>query len=283
MRHATGRAHRGPHAYAARVFRRRHHHRLVFVTGGSGFVGQHLQETLDARRVEWVAPSADTLDLHHRERVLEQVAEWRPDVIVHLAYRKSDAASIVGASANVAEAATAVRARLVHLSSDLVFAGRDAAYTEADVPDATLDYGRWKSEAEREVTARCPGAVLVRTSLLYGTEHLAPWQVAVRDRRPVTWSEGEVRSATFVDDLAAATSVLIDHPDVCGPLHVAGPEPLTRADLARATAAWLRADPASLRTAPGAAADRPGRVVLDSAMAAATLGIHCRAVSAVLR
>ena len=59
--------------------------------------------------------------------------------------------------------------------------------------------------------------------------------------------------------------------------------PLTRADLARATAAWLRADPASLRTAPGAAADRPGRVVLDSAMAAATLGIHCRPVSAVLR
>ena len=92
-----------------------------------------------------------------------------------------------------------------------------------------------------------------------------------------------MRSATFVDDLVEATNVLIDHRDVHGPLHVAGPEALTRADLARSPAAWLHADPATLRTAPGAAPDRPGRVVLDSSMAAATLGIHCRPVSAVLR
>jgi hypothetical protein len=72
----------------------------------------------------------------------------------------------------------------VHLSTDVVFGGRPLPYTEADTPDPITDYGRWKTEAEAQVTAAHPGAILVRTSLIYGTEHLAPVQRDVEARDP---------------------------------------------------------------------------------------------------
>ena len=256
--------------------------RLILVTGGRGLLGRHLSETDLTRRYSWVAPTSSALDLRDRERVLQHVRGWKPSVIVHLAYRR-DAASIVGATAHIAEAAAACRARFIHLSTDLVFAGREAPYTERDAPDAPQEYGRWKAEAEARVAFWCPGAVIIRTSLLYGTVHLAPWQDDVRQRKPILWNEGELRCATHAADVAAAIAVLVRRREVRGPLHIAATEAISRAGLAQAMAGWMRLPDGAVRTAPGLAPGRPGRVVLDSSLAASTLGIHCRPLAAALR
>ncbi len=71
--------------------------------------------------------------------------------------------------------------------------------------------------------------------------------------------------------------------DIRGPLHVAATEAISRADLAQATAGWMRLPDGAVRTAPGVAPGRPGRIVLDSSLAASTLGIHCRPLAAALR
>ncbi|MFT3852916.1 MAG: sugar nucleotide-binding protein [Ilumatobacteraceae bacterium] len=256
--------------------------RTMLVTGGSGFLGRHLAEARGARAWSWIAPSSHDLDLRDRERVLEHVCERKPSVVVHLAYRRDDARSIVEASANVAEASATCRARLVHLSSDVVFAGREQPYVEDDPPDAVMDYGRWKAEAERRVAAACANSVLVRTSLLYGTTRLAPWQEAIRDRQPVTWFTDELRCPTHAADIAEAICLLARRTDVRGPLHVAAPEPIGRAGLAQAMADWLHLGDGAVRTGAGVPHDRPGRLILDSSRAAA-LGITCRTISAALR
>ncbi len=42
---------------------------------------------------------------------------------------------------------------------------------------AIIEYGRHKADAERVVTATIPEAAIIRTSLLYGTDHLSPFQI----------------------------------------------------------------------------------------------------------
>lgn len=253
----------------------------MFVTGGSGFLGRHVVRAAEAHEWIVVAPSSTTLDLRDRVSVMATVAEHRPDAIVHTAYRRDDRAAIVDATQHVAAAAALVDARLVHVSSDALFAGRPEPYVEADGPDPVHDYGRAKADAETIVGETLDRAVIVRTSLLLGDGELSPHEQAVRDAvrgtRPMAFFTDEFRSPLLVDDLAAALIDLAERTDVEGVLHVGGPEPMSRADLAIAAALRHGWDVAALRFATIAEAGltRPGRVVLDSSLAA-SIGLRVR-------
>ena len=119
-----------------------------------------------------------------------------------------------------------VGARLVHLSTDVVFDGcKGAPYTEIDQPSPWTDYGRSKAEAERRVAAVHPRAVIVRTSLLLGGPGHEPSKHELAAHDPdATFFEDELRSPAQVTDLARALLELATL-DVTGPLHVGGPEP----------------------------------------------------------
>lgn len=257
--------------------------RILFVTGASGYLGRHLVNGPASSDWELVAPSSSSLDLRDRDAVLEMIHDWRPTAIAHLAYRKTDRPSTVDASKHVAEAAAATKARLVHMSSDVVFPGRSIPYVETDETFPSNDYARDKIDAERAVIDACPGAVMIRTSLIYGTVELAPVQQDVADaingRTVTTFFTDEVRCPAHVEDVAAAVSALAAMREVCGPLHVAGPDALSRAEFAIRTARMLGLDPALVRTSTLAESGlaRPGCVVLDSGRAA-ELGIRCRPV-----
>jgi dTDP-4-dehydrorhamnose reductase len=257
--------------------------KLLFVTGASGFLGRHVVNGPATADWEIIAPSSTSLDLRNRDAVLDMVHDWRPTAIAHLAYRKGDRLSIVDASRHVAEAAEASKARLVHMSSDVVFPGRPHAYVETDEPFALSDYARDKIDAERAVSEVCPGAVLVRTSLLYGITELSQLQRDIGDAinglTDTAYFTDEVRCPAHVDDVAEAVTQLAAMRDVSGPLHVAGPEPLSRAEFAIRTAGILGLDPSLVRTSTleESGLVRSGHVVLDCGRAA-ELDIHCRPV-----
>jgi dTDP-4-dehydrorhamnose reductase len=145
-----------------------------------------------------------------------------------------------------------------------------------------------KMEAERAVTAECPGAVIVRTSLLYGTRRTARIQNDVEDallgRAAITFFTDEYRCPAHAGDVAAALSALAAEPSIRGPLNIAGPEAISRADLAAVFARWMGLDPRGLVTGSLALAGevRPDRVVLDSSRAA-SLGLRCRSLAETLR
>jgi len=262
----------------------------MFVTGANGFVGRHLVGSDVASDWEVVAPPSKALDITQAERVMDTIREWKPAAVVHLAYRRDDRRTIVQGSLNVARAAAAAGAHLVHLSTDVVFGGRLSPYTEWDPPSPVTDYGTWKAEAEAAVAGAHPTAVLVRTSLVYGTDQLAPVQrdveAALASRSSMSFFTDEIRCPVHATDLARAVSMLADRRDVSGPLHVAGPQAVDRAELARIVGTWLgmghRLD--TLRTSSIAESGlvRPACVVLDSGRAA-SLGITCRPVGDVLR
>jgi len=261
--------------------------RLLFLTGATGFLGTHVVAASETAEWELLAPASRALDVRERTRVLDDITSWSPNAIVHLAYRRDDRRAIVDGSRNIAEAAAAAGARLVHVSTDMVFAGREAPYSEDDTPDAQMNYGRWKAEAEVAVLAACPGAVVVRPSLLYGTDRMAPCQRDVDDvlagRSRMSFFTDEYRNATHAADVAAALVALADRPEVSGPLHVAAPTAISRADLAAAFARRLGSPGAQVPTSTLAESglDRPGRVVLSVARAE-VLSLTCRDVHAAL-
>jgi dTDP-4-dehydrorhamnose reductase len=260
----------------------------MLITGGSGFLGQHLSIASEADDWELFAPPSTMIDVRQRERVIEEVCSWRPTAIVHLAHRKGDRRTIVEGSRNIAEVAEICGARLVHVSTDAIFPGRAEPYREYDKPFPITEYGVMKLEAERAVVAECPNAVMVRTSLLYGTRRPAQIQLdvepAVTGRKAIRFFTDEFRCPAHAADVGAALSSLAAQPDIRGPLNVAGPEAISRADLAAIFARWMGFDPRALTTGTLALAGtiRPTRVVLDSALAA-SYGIQCRPLSETLR
>ncbi|MEP6296887.1 MAG: sugar nucleotide-binding protein, partial [Ilumatobacter sp.] len=129
--------------------------RVMLVTGASGFLGRHLVRGPISEEWEMIAPTSTSMDVTHRSGVLDTITSWKPDVVAHLAYRK-DRRTIVDGSRHVAEACVAAGSRLVHLSTDVVFAGRPSPYTERDVPDPILQYGIDKRDAELAVTSVAP-------------------------------------------------------------------------------------------------------------------------------
>lgn len=270
----------------------------LLVTGGTGYLGGALVRRALASGAtvaatyfsQAPAPTGATwlpLDVADALLVEEALDQLRPREVIHTAFRQNDPglwAITAEGAANVARAAHAVGARLVHISSDVIFDGeRDGAYTEADPPSPVSDYGRAKAAAEALVAGACPGAAIVRTSLIYG---FAPPDIHTRfilgiadGLRDALLFSDEYRCPIFVDDLADALLELADT-DFAGPINIAGSQRLSRYAFGRLIAAAHGRDPNALR--PGLNAEsglrRPRNCTLDITLAQKLLKTRLRGV-----
>lgn len=243
----------------------------LFVTGGSGYLGSEVVRQAQAASWTVLAPPRASLDIRNTEALAS--AAKGADAIVHTAYLQNgdDAWSItVDGTASVARAASQNGARLVHLSTDLVFDGETSVpYREEDPPRPIIPYGEAKLESERLVR-EVANALVVRTSLLYGKDEPGLHERMVLDRPDTTFFTDEIRCPTHVVDLAAALLELVASP-VRGVLHVAGPDAVSRHAFACAIARARGRDPEAVRGATSAHLARPKNCALDSSRARAML------------
>lgn len=209
----------------------------VLLTGATGQLGRSLQA---CRPSHWTlhALSRAQLDITDRAAIAAAMDALRPTLVINAAAytavdqaeRDQDHAYAVNhqGAANVAQAAGAAGARLVHLSTDYVFDGLSAQpYAEDDVPHPINVYGASKRSGELAVLQDHPGACVVRTSGVfseYGRNFLKTMlHLAGRaDAQPLRVVNDQRCCPTYAGDLAQAIVAMVEAQAAAGIYHYCG-------------------------------------------------------------
>ena len=251
--------------------------RLLVTGGRTGYLGRHVVAA--AAEHDVVAVGSADCDVRDRAAVDLLLDAHRPDAVVHTAYVQSDHAVTATGAVHVAQAAARVGARLVLVSSDVVFGGRPVPYDESEPPDPVSAYGEAKVEAETAALASGPDVVVARTSLILGdgeSKHEQLFRSLALGADGALF-EDERRCPVHVGDLAAALVELADS-DVRGVVHLGGADATSRLELGRLVARRDGLDADSLRAGRRADLPDPGPVDvrLDSSLAAGLLTTRLR-------
>jgi len=254
----------------------------ILVSGASGTLGRAFAAICARRNIACRLVDRAAMDIADPASVAAAIARWKPWAIVNTSgyVRIDDAESdrercmrenALG-PAVLAGACAGAGVRLVTFSSDQVFDGRGGrAWFESDVPAPLNVYGASKAAAEREVLARCPGAMVVRTSAFFG-----PWDRhnfafhalgALARREDFRAANDQRVSPTYVPDLVnVCLDLLIDGES--GIWHLANVGDVSWAELAARAATLAGVETETLRPCPsallGLVAARPHNGVLAS-------------------
>lgn len=225
----------------------------ILVTGCYGQLGRALVARLAAAGTPPAAVDLDELDVADPSAVKAYLdgLDAAPRVILNAAAftqvdrceREPEAAERgnVTAPAVLAEAAVAIGAKLVHVSTDYVFAGDgDRPYREDDPTEPRSTYGRTKLAGEHRVLEASADFLVVRTSWVFGEgrNFIAAILDQAAKRRsgetsgPLSVVADQRGRPTYAVDLAGALLRLVDA-GARGLYHVANDGIATWWDLAR--------------------------------------------------
>ncbi len=152
----------------------------IFITGANGQLGRAVNARYaNHKEIELINTDVAELDITNVEAVLNMIREVQPYAIINCAAHTAvDACetdednayriNAIGAR-NLSIAAGQTGAKMMHISTDYVFAG-DAKkpYTEFDMPNPQSAYGRTKLAGELFVKEFTDRHFIIRTAWLYG-------------------------------------------------------------------------------------------------------------------
>jgi dTDP-4-dehydrorhamnose reductase len=158
----------------------------ILITGSNGFLGSNLvdffsesagyqvfstsrSDTVDQNRSAYF--QGDLLDKVFVDRLFK---EMKPDIVINTVSlvnvdqcdEKPEFAHriTVNTAENIAKACAKNKARLLYISTDHLFDGKNAPYTEKEIPHPVNEYGRSKNEAEKITQRYVPDSVIIRTN-----------------------------------------------------------------------------------------------------------------------
>jgi dTDP-4-dehydrorhamnose reductase len=184
----------------------------ILITGANGQLGHELVRATVAAGHEVVATSHETLDITDKLAVDAAIMAARPDVVIHAAAWTAvdacesdpDKAMLVNGTATkyVADAARAVGAHVVYISTDYVFDGsKTSAYDEEDAPNPQSVYGASKLAGER---ALGPNDAIVRIAWVCGFYggNMVKTILRLAEQPQLKFVDDQIGNPTFADDAA---------------------------------------------------------------------------------
>jgi dTDP-4-dehydrorhamnose reductase len=241
--------------------------RLV-ITGAAGMLGRDVVNAATLAGHDLTALARPELDITDARAVKDAVVAARPDAVINCAAwtdvdgaesSREAALAVNGVGAgNVAAAAAAAGALIVHVSSDYVFDGsKGTPYVESDTTNPLSEYGSTKLAGELAVAQAAPGShCIVRSSWLFGVGGKSFPATILRlavERDELTVVDDQVGCPTFTGHLAQALVKLAADGLGTGVLHVAGGGQCSWHELAQEIV-WRAG--AQCEVKPGRTADR---------------------------
>ncbi len=194
--------------------------KTLLVTGSSGQLGESLQRLLDQYpEYSFTFPTRQQLDLSSEKSIADFFDQQSFDLIINCAaYTAVDKAETEPELANqlnhlavqqLAEIAFNQQSKLIHISTDYVFAGTShKPYLETDDVDPQSVYGLTKLKGEQAVQATMPtNAIIIRTSWVYsefGNNFVKTMLKLGEQRDELNVIYDQVGSPTYAGDLAKA-------------------------------------------------------------------------------
>lgn len=265
----------------------------ILITGANGQLGHEMRNVLEAEMPgHTLYTDIEDLDLTNAKTVAAYVAKNEITHIVNCAaYTAVDkaeedkalcAAVNVDAVKNIANAADAVGAKVIHISTDYVFDGTaHRPYKESDKVNPISQYGTTKRTGETALIALVPDSIIIRTAWLYspyGNNFVKTMMRLGKERPTLKVVSDQVGTPTYALDLAKAIyKILISHQWVEGIFHFSNEGACSWYDFTKSIhrIAGIRdceVVPIPTEDYPTAAA-RPAYSILDKSRIKATYGI----------
>ena len=227
----------------------------ILVVGSNGMLGQSLCRFYSKQKIVRLLGCSiedrsfvngfDYLqsDITKRNDIKKVILDFYPDYIINAsAYTNVDKSETEREEAwkvNVkgveylAEAARILDARIIHISTDYIFDGRNGPYTENEKPNPLGYYARTKLASENALRISGVLYTILRTNVLYGSDSncktgFVRWLVSsLREGKEVRIVTDQINNPTFVDDLVQAISKVVEY-NKTGIYNIGGKEFLSR-------------------------------------------------------
>lgn len=207
----------------------------ILVTGCNGQLGKEMYNILEDKLPgKTIYTDIEQLDLTDAEAVKRFVIDNEFSHIVNCAaYTAVDRAEEdkalcskvnVDAVCNIANAASAIGAKVLHVSTDYVFDGKAfCPYLESDKVNPVSQYGTTKRQGETALIALVPDSIIVRTAWLYspyGNNFVKTMLRLGNERDELKVVADQIGTPTYAADLAMAIyKILVSHQWVPGIYH----------------------------------------------------------------
>lgn len=265
----------------------------ILITGANGQLGTELHEILEREFPgQTLYTDVQELDLTNAKAVDSYVANNEITHIVNCAaYTAVDraeeekmlcAAVNTDAVKNLAMAADANGAKIIHISTDYVFDGTNhRPYRESDKVNPISQYGTTKRKGETLLLALAPQAIIIRTAWLYSAhgKNFVKTMLRLADSQPeIKVVCDQIGTPTFARDLTrAVVKVLQSHQWVPGIYHFTDEGAASWYDFAKAifriAGKDVKVTPIPTEDYP-TPASRPYYSILDRTRIKATYGIE---------